>query len=200
MNSLDEITIIYKKSENQKDKDENEDNIKLFGEEFVENNKLNCKIISKGKELELVEYIGINKIELKQDKTFEIKLKGIKNITNISDIFCKCPSLLSLPDINQIDTSNITNMKDMFLECTSLISLPDISNWNVSNVIRMDGLFASCNSLLTLPDISKWDTSNVENMYKIFSYCSSLSSFLIYQIGIYLKLKISMRYLVDANH
>ena len=54
MNSLDEITIIYKKSQNQKDEIENEKDIKLFGEEFVKNNKLNCKIICQGKEFKLI--------------------------------------------------------------------------------------------------------------------------------------------------
>ena len=101
MNSLDEITIIYKKSQNQNEENEDENSIKLFGEEFVQNNKKNCKIIYQGKELELTEYIDINKIELNEDKTLEIKLKGIKSITDMSGMFCKCPSLLSLPDISQ---------------------------------------------------------------------------------------------------
>ena len=176
MNYLDELTIIYKKVQNQKDEIENENGIKLFGEEFVKNNKLNCKIICQGKEFELIEYLDIKNIELNQKKALEIKLKGIKKITNMSGIFCKCPSLLSLPDINQIDTSNITNMKDMFSECTSIILLPDFSNWNLSNVTRIDGLFACFDSLLSLPDISKLDTSNVENMKELFYQSSLLTS------------------------
>ena len=89
MNYLDELTIIYKKVQNQKDEIENENSIKIFGEEFVKNNKKNCKIICQGKELELIEFIDINKIELNKDKTLEIKLKGIKKITNMDGIFCK---------------------------------------------------------------------------------------------------------------
>ena len=78
MNSLDEITIIYKKSQNQKDEIENEKDIKLFGEEFVKNNKLNCKIICQGKEFELIEYLDIKNIELNQKKALEIKKKELK--------------------------------------------------------------------------------------------------------------------------
>jgi len=46
-----EIDIIYKKSGN------NEDKLKIFGEEFVKNNKDKCKIIYNNKEYELKEYL-----------------------------------------------------------------------------------------------------------------------------------------------
>jgi hypothetical protein len=43
---LDEITIIYEVYKKE---------IKLFGEDFVKNNKNNCKLIINGKEQELIE-------------------------------------------------------------------------------------------------------------------------------------------------
>ena len=46
--SYEEITIHYKIEKNDKE-------IKLFGEEFVNNNKDNCKIIINEKEYDLVE-------------------------------------------------------------------------------------------------------------------------------------------------
>ena len=46
-----EIDIIYKKSRNTRDK------LKIFGEEFVKNNKDKCKIIYNNKEYELKEYL-----------------------------------------------------------------------------------------------------------------------------------------------
>ena len=160
-----EITMIYKINKN-------ENSIRIFGSKFVENNKDKCKIIYNDNEYELENEFKLNDIRENQD-TIQIKLKGIKNITNMSNMFCLCKSLLSLPDISKIDTSKVTDMSGMF-ECSSLLSLPDISNWDTSNVSNMCALFHNCSSLLYLPDISKWNTSNVSNMNYMFSGCKSL--------------------------
>ena len=47
---------------------------------------------------------------------------------------------LSLPDISKWNTSKVTNMSDMFYKCSSLLSLPDISKWNTSNVTNMNNI------------------------------------------------------------
>ena len=39
-------------------------------------------------------------------------------------------------------------MNDMFNKCSSLISLPDISNWNTKNSINMSLIFYGCHNLL----------------------------------------------------
>jgi hypothetical protein len=67
----DEIKLIY----NLK----NENKIKIFGRNFIKNNKDKCKIIIDGKENELQEYIPNNKKDF-----IEIRLKGITNIIDIS--------------------------------------------------------------------------------------------------------------------
>jgi len=164
--NIDEITIIYKVKEKE---------IKLFGEDFVENNKNNCKLIINGKEQELKEKYYFGFFSPKKD-FLEIKLKGISNITNLFRIFYDCSSLSSLPDISKLNTSNITNMSWMFYKCLSLSSLPDISKWNISNANNMSNMFQYCSSLSSLPDISKWNTSNVANMNSMFSECKSLLS------------------------
>ena len=71
--------------------------VKIFGSEFVKNNKNNCKIIYENKEYELREYINIK--DNKKEK-IEIKLKGINNITNMGHMFAECKSLSSLPEIS----------------------------------------------------------------------------------------------------
>ena len=153
----DSLIIIYKKNKN-------EDKIKLFGFDFIKNNKNHCKIIYDNKVHNLTEYINIEKIENKSNKTFEIKLTGINNISNAGSMFQFCSSLTSLPDISDWNTINITNLNEMFRGCSSLISLPDISNWNISNVTTMKFMFHYCKSLISLPDISKWNASNVNDM------------------------------------
>ena len=152
-------------------KKEKKNSVKIFGSEFVKNNKNNCKIIYENEEYELKEYINIK--DNKKEK-IEIKLKGINNITNMSCLFHKCNSLSSLTDISKWDTSNVTNMSYIFYECNLLESLPDISKWNISNVKYIHGIFTGCKSLKSLPDIQKWDTSNIIYMGGCFSDISSL--------------------------
>ena len=122
---------------------EGKEKIKLFGENFIKNNKNNCKIIVKNKELNIVEYLNVNK----EDKILKIKLKEIKLITDMSEMFCYCESLISLPDISNLNTNNVTNMSYMFFNCNSLTSIPDISNWKTNNVTDLSSMFSNCNSL-----------------------------------------------------
>ena len=168
--SINEMTIRYKINEN-------ENRIKIFGNEFVENNKNNCKIKHNGKEYELTKYFEIENNA--NEDILEIKLEGIKNIVNMSCMFLDCPSLINLPDIDKWNTSNITNMSSIFnnnVSGSSLISLPDISKWDTSNVTDMSFMFQNCSLLSSLPDISRWNTSNVKNMISMFNGCSSLTS------------------------
>jgi len=95
-------------------------------------------------------------------------------ITNMSNAFSQCSSLISLPDLSKWNTTNVNEMRDIFHGCSSLIYLPNISKWDTSNVKNMSSIFSSCSSLISLPDISKWDTSNVSDMSYIFNDCSSL--------------------------
>ena len=112
--------IIYKPN--------NEGNVRIFGADFVDNNKKKCKIIYKNKEFELKEYFNdINKKYNNKDE-IKIKLKGINNITNMSHMFYNCETLYSLSDILKLDTSKVTSMSGMFFSCFILYSLPDISN------------------------------------------------------------------------
>ena len=166
MNEMNEINIIYKIKDNDK-------KVKIFGSEFVKNNKNNCEIIYEDKEYELNEYFNIpNNIK----DEIKIKLRGINNIINMSCIFYECSSLLSIPDISKWNTSKVTNISYLFGKCENIENIPDISNWNTSNVKYMHGIFMGCKSLKSLPDISKWDTSNVILMGGMFTNLSSLSS------------------------
>ena len=50
---------------------------------------------------------------------------------------------------------DVTNMSSLFLRCESLLSLPDISKWNTNNIINIMSLFEGCLSFKSLSDISK---------------------------------------------
>ena len=148
-----EITLKYRIDKNS--------NFKLFGNQFILNNKDNCQIIYNLKEYELQESLPFDN---NNKDILEIKLRGINNITNTRFMFSDCNSLLSISNISNWNTSIITNMSYMFSDCSLLKSLPDISKFDTSNVTDMSFIFSGCKSLLSLPDISKWNISNLCNI------------------------------------
>ena len=89
------------------------------------------------------------------------------NVVDMSDMFCLCESLTTVP---QLDTSSATNMGGMFGECYVLQSIPLL---NTSNVTNMKYMFTHCESLTTVPQL---DTSNVTDMRNMFNGCSSLTT------------------------
>ena len=152
-----------------------DEKVKIFGEKFVANNKDNFKIIYQDKIFDLMEYFDL-KNKNNDDDTLEIYLKQINHTNNISFMFNKCSTLISLPELSGLKTNNIIKMNSIFSQCSSLSELPDISNWNTSKVSDMNYLFYKCSSLTSLPDLSKWDTGNVKYMDSMFSTCSKLNS------------------------
>ena len=89
----------------------------------------------------------------KNEETIMIKIIETKIITNMSDMFSGCSSLLSISNISNWKANYVTDMNHMFYKCSSLLSLPDISIWNTSNVFDMSYMFSGCSSLLSIPDI-----------------------------------------------
>ena len=164
------ITIIYII-------DKKENGIRIFGKNFVENNKKNIKMIINRIEYDINDYIKYDKYGInKKDELLVVTLIRINKIIDASFMFSSCISLLSLPDIYKWDTKNVKSMKSMFDICWSLQSLSDISKWDTKNVMDMFGMFWECRSLKSLPDISKWDTKNVMDMFGMFGGCRSLES------------------------
>ena len=160
-----EIDLIYNIINNEKE-------IKIFGDDFVTNNKNLCKILYNNKEYALTSKFVIHSNE---DNILKIKLKGINNITNLNSMFEGCSQLSNLSNLSSLDTTFVIRMGSVFKNCKCL-ELPDISNWNTSNVEFMFSVFEGCSSLKSLPDISNWNTSNVRVMSLMFSDCSSLKS------------------------
>ena len=188
-----DITIKYKLGKKKK--------IRIFGDEFVKNNKNNCSFIFNDEEYELNSYFDLKKNAIDND-ILEIKLKEINDLTDISYMFNDCSSLISLsgisiwnnrnitnlknvfnncflletlPDLSILNTNNVEDISFAFSNCYSLKALPDISKWNTDKVTNIENLFNECTSLTKLPDISKWNTENINNMRCLFNKCSSLT-------------------------
>ncbi|MBR5697008.1 MAG: BspA family leucine-rich repeat surface protein [Prevotella sp.] len=107
-----------------------------------------------------------------------VSISNIENlntseVTTMSGMFYNCSSLKNL-DLSSFDTGNVTDMSGMFTGCSSLINL-NVSNWNTSNVTNMSQLFFNCSSLATL-DLSGWNTGNIGYISTMFSGCSSLTT------------------------
>ena len=197
-NIKDEIKISFQLIDNFKT-----DVVQIFGIEFVKKNE-NLKIICNKDEYELeykiCSHININNVNMLDSNSFDIKLKGISTITDISFMFSDCTELSYIGEMSDFNTINVTNMKEMFYNCVSLEYLPNVSKWDTSNVTSMEGLFFDCQSLKSagkivdwkpkslmfmnnmfygckslkvIPDISGWDTKNVINMQFLFSECGS---------------------------
>ena len=115
----DEITLIYRL---------NKDNssLKLFGSDFVKNNKSNC-FLKYENDFQLKETLDVKNISNKEDAVI-IKLKGINKITNTNNMFEECSSLLSIPDIDKLNTSKIMESNNMFKGCSPSLKIPNIFN------------------------------------------------------------------------
>ena len=98
-----------------------EKEIKIFGDNFVKNNKDKCKIFYNNKEYDLTTKFNVENIN-----QLEIELYGILKINNMSCMFHGCSSLTSLPNISNWDTKNVTNMSLMFCHCSKLSVKPNL--------------------------------------------------------------------------
>ena len=49
--------------------------------------------------------------------------------------------------------NKVTNISNLFNFCYSLLSIPDISKWNIQNVESISRLFDHCSKLTSLPDM-----------------------------------------------
>ena len=82
------------------DKKENEGNVlRIFGKDFVKQQKNKCKLIYKNKKLKLKEYLeklDEDYYKMKKDIEIKIKLFGINNITSMKKMFYGCIHLLSV--------------------------------------------------------------------------------------------------------
>ena len=131
-----------------------------------------------------VSFISENSVDYsclndKEVSNFDNKLMIMVNnfsFINLSGMFSDCKSLVSLPDISELNTNKVMDMSYMFSNCEALKSLPDISKWNTNNIIDMSYMFSNCEALKSIPDISKWNTNNVIDMSYMFSNCKLLES------------------------
>ena len=142
------INLIY---ECKEERDE-----KIFGENFVKNNKDNIDLIINKEKINL-----IDKYRLKKGKN-NIKLKIKNKITNLSYMFYECKIIKNIDELKYLNTSNCNNFEYMFYECSSLTDIKSLENWNVSKGNNFLGMFSGCSSLTDIKSLENWNLSNYQ--------------------------------------
>ena len=133
--------------------DSKEEEIKIFGRSFVDNNRYKYEMIVNNKEKSFNHYLDLSYFDIIENK-IQIKLKETDEVTDLTNMFKECTSLLSLKDISKFNINNVTSLAGMFDGCSSLSSLPDLSKWNIENLTDISFMFNECSALSSLPDIS----------------------------------------------
>lgn len=86
------------------------------------------------------------------------------NLTNITNMFGECYSLVGVNNIELWDISNFTSLEGLFV-LTQFNQ--DLNSWDVSNIADMSGMFY--NTPFNQP-LSSWDVKNVQDMSYMFSF------------------------------
>ncbi|WP_285011303.1 bacterial Ig-like domain-containing protein [Lactococcus garvieae] len=90
----------------------------------------------------------------------------------MAGLFRGMPNLLSIENIQNLDTSNTTDMRVVFKESSSLKYL-DLTSWSTSKVTTIYGIFDSASSLEGI-NVSNWDVSNCNQLAYSFRNLSHL--------------------------
>ena len=108
------------------------ENLKLFGETFIKNNKKNCKMIVRGNKMEICEYLKTNINEI-ESNNFSIKLIHVNKMKNLHLMFGDCDSLYAIY-LEKFRSINLTVTRSMFNGCGQLKIISGLENLNTSNV------------------------------------------------------------------
>jgi surface protein len=181
----------------------NRDEIQIFGDNFVKNNKDKLFLIINNRCSEL---ISTKKI-LKDDylEVILVQKSDIK-ITNLSYMFQECIYLNNfekfkfhdLIDFNDVEDisymfnkcnvieelnlnlfgsfKKVKSMEGTFSECTLLKKINGMDKWNTKNVETMAGMFKKCLDLCSIEGIEIFDTRNVKDFSEMFSKCETLEN------------------------
>ena len=113
----------------------NESDMKLFGIIFVKNNRNIIRIIYKNKAYKFFQFFSKIEDKHEHNKPISIKLKILNNTNNISYMFYKCTSLVSLEIVPKKLNPNIMNINSKLNKGRSLKSLPDKVKLNIINAL-----------------------------------------------------------------
>ena len=153
-----------------------ENDYKIFGKAFVENNKDKISLRINDIESPLVETIKIDD----NDKFIEVILiNNSLNLRDLSYMFCNCKSkLIEVIEIEEskIFLNNVKNISNMFNNCLYLEKI-DLDFFKIfENLEIIDSLFSGCEKLNKIENINRLNTKSVKKMDKLFKHCHELKN------------------------
>ena len=92
--------------------EDKKESVQIFGSDFVDNYMDALKIKVDNNIEDITDFYEIKDKPAKNE--LEIKLLGINEITDYSNMFSDCKSLISISNLSELDTSNVTDMSNMF--------------------------------------------------------------------------------------
>ena len=159
--------------------------LRLFGDDFVKNNKDKCKLLfydeKRDKEIEY-ELCSLLKTDFINDITepkescncFRVVLKLNEDLTDLSSMFKDCINLIAFDHFfSNLKTEKVTTMSRMFEGCIFLQDFENIDQLKTSSVTDMSYMFKNCSYISDL-DLTGWDTSNVKTIKGMFEGCEKL--------------------------
>lgn len=90
------------------------------------------------------------------------------NCNDFSNLFYNDRYLTTITGIESIATSNVENMSHIFDTCSNIVSI-NISNWDVSKVKRLDYAFNKDTKITDFSFLYNWNTSSLEDISNMFS-------------------------------
>ena len=159
--------------------------LRLFGDDFVKNNKDKCKLLfyddKRDKEIEY-ELCSLLKTDFINDITepkescncFRVVLKLNEDLTDLSSMFKDCINLIAFDHFfSNLKTEKVTTMSGMFEGCIFLQDFENIDQLKTSSVTDMSYMFKNCSYISDL-DLTGWDTSSVKTIKGMFEGCEKL--------------------------
>jgi len=146
--------------------------IKIFGGNFVNNNKDKCHLIIYNNDCELKE-----KYNFKEKGEQTITLVIDEEIINFDGMFCTPKGIFPLIDassLKDLDTSDAINLSSMFCGCNRITDFSFAQNWDVSKCENFENIFKNC----TFSDVnflSNWNTMKAINLRGVFDGCCKLN-------------------------
>ena len=180
--SLNDLSKIVYRLEPEK----NKNNIKIFGTNFVENNKDKCVIIYKDQIYPLKENFSIEGLVKENNQRLEILLIEFENISNKSYMFHECNQLEEFPlsNNNKIDLSESNIQLSFGTSNKQENNLNFYYNYNNMNneeskknkieLPKITSFLSEYKSMSFFLDNTKLNTCIYTNMEHMFDGCSSL--------------------------
>ena len=155
------LKMIYDPSKNEKVEEikiehliAHKNKIRIFGNNFVNNNKDKYRIIYKNKEYKLKEYFEEIDKNYNSNNLIKLRLKIINHIINLNYIFEDCNTLISVSENIKRNTQKINIISSKY--CSQYFETQlKVSNDNYKNY-----LYKEYNSSISLSPIDSFNTAN----------------------------------------